>query len=235
MAKKVQEKEQSSDLLENPEVLADKISKTEEYLEQNKGLTFGVLAVIVLGIGAYFAFKYYNDNRNAAAQVDMFQAEHYFGKDSLNLALNGDGNTLGFKDIIDEYSGTESANLASYYAGVAFLKQGDFKSAILYLEDFSSSDLLVQARAYSLIGDSYMEQEDYSNAASFYDKAANYNDNKFFSPTYLMKSGLAYELLNDNAAAIRSYDKIIKNYWDAGEVQDAKKHKARLSNVTTSK
>ena len=102
MAKKVQGTEQGSDLLENQEALAAQISKTEEYLEQNKGLTFGVLAVIVLGIGGYFGYKYYNDSQNAVAMSEMFQAEYYFEQDSLALALNGDGNSLGFKDIISD-------------------------------------------------------------------------------------------------------------------------------------
>jgi predicted negative regulator of RcsB-dependent stress response len=233
MAKKVQETEQGSDLLENQEALAAQFSKTEEYLEQNKGVTFGLLAVILLGIGGYFGYKYYNDNQNAAAMSEMFQAEYYFERDSLDLALNGDGNSLGFKDIISDYSGTASANLAHYYAGVVFLKQGDFNSAILYLEDFSTSDLLVQARAYSLIGDAYMEQEDYANAVSFYNKAADYNENKFFSPGYLMKAALASELMDDKAGAIKSYDRIVKDYWNAGEVQDAKKHKARLEGASS--
>lgn len=233
MAKKVQETDQGSDLLENQEALAAQISKTEEYLEQNKGLSFGILAVIVLGIGGYFGYKYYNDSQNAIAMSEMFQAEYYFEQDSLDLALNGDGNSLGFKDIISDYSGTASANLANYYAGVAFLKQGDFNSAILYLEDFGTSDLLVQARAYSLIGDAYMEQEDYINAVSFYNKAADYNENKFFSPRYLMKAALAYELMDDKAGAIKSYDRIMKDYWSAGEVQDAKKHKARLEGTSS--
>jgi hypothetical protein len=232
MAKKEKENE-GSDLLENQEALAEQISQTEQYLEQNKGLTFGLLALLVLGIGGYFGYVYYNDNRNASAQSDMFQAEYYFEQDSLDLALNGDGNTLGFKDIIEDYSGTESANLANYYAGVSFLKQGDFQSAILYLEDYSSSDLLIQARAYSLIGDAHMEQKDYGNAVTFYNKAADYNENEYFSPRYLMKAALAYELSNDNAGAIKSYDRIVKNYGKASEVQDAKKHKARLESTAS--
>jgi tetratricopeptide (TPR) repeat protein len=233
MAKKATEKEQGNDLLENPEVLAQQISKTEEYLENNKGVSFGLLAVLVLAIGGYFGYNYYSDNQNSAAMSEMFQAEYYFEQDSLDLALNGDGNTLGFKDIIEEYSGTESANLANYYAGIAFLKQGDFQSAILYLEDFSSSDLLIQARAYSLIGDAYMEQADYTNAVLYYNKAADYNENKFFSPLYLMKAALAYEKMDDKAGAIKSYDRIVKDYWNAGEVQDAKKHKARLESAAS--
>ena len=231
MAKKTQGKKKDGNLLDNPKVLAEQISKTEEYLKQNKGITFGLLIVVVLGIGTYFGYRYYNDNQNATAQAEMFQAQYYFEQDSIDLALNGDGNIFGFKDIIEEYSGTQSANLANYYAGIVYLKKENFDLAILYLESYSSSDLLIQARAYSLIGDAYMEQKDYSNAVVFYEKAANYNDNKHFSPVYLMKAGLAYELINDYPKAIESYDRIVTKYWNANEVQDAKKHKARLENI----
>jgi hypothetical protein len=43
----------------------------------------------------------------------MFQAVYYFEADSLDKALNGDGNNLGFLEIIDEYSVTDAANLAN--------------------------------------------------------------------------------------------------------------------------
>src|SRR5690606_22276199 len=122
------------------------------------------------------------------AQREMFQAVYYFEADSLDLALNGDGNNLGFLDIIDDYGITDAANLANYYAGAAFLKQGKFQVARLYLEDFKSNDLLVQARAYSLIGDTYMEEDNFEQAARYYSRAANYKPNKYFSPTYLMKA-----------------------------------------------
>ena len=120
----------------------------------------------------------------------MFQAVYYFEADSLDKALNGDGNNLGFLDIADEYGITDAGNLANYYAGVSYLKQGKFELARLYLEDFSADDLLIQARAYSLVGDSYMEEEKYDDAAKYYNKAANYKPNKYFSPTYLMKRSL---------------------------------------------
>jgi TolA-binding protein len=98
----------------------------------------------------------------------------------------------------------------------------------LYLEDFSSSDLLVQARAYSLIGDTYMEENNYQDAARFYDKAANYKPNKYFSPAYLMKAALAFELNHQADRAIAAYDKVINEYYDSPEFQDARKFKAKL-------
>ena len=70
-------------------------------------------------------------------------------------------------NIIDDYGITDAANLANYYAGVCYLKQGKFELARLYLEDFSSNDLLVQARAYSLVGDTYMEEQKYEDAAKY--------------------------------------------------------------------
>src|SRR5690606_3114897 len=137
-------------------------------------------------------FNYYKNNLNQEAQNQMFQAVFYFEADSLDRALNGDGNNLGFLDIAAEYGITKAGNLANYYAGVSYLKQGKYELARLYLEDFSSDDLLVQARAYSLIGDAYMEEKNYEEAAKFYHKAAEYKPNKTFTPIYLMKEALAY-------------------------------------------
>lgn len=229
MAKKDTNKGQGNELLENPEVLAEEITKVEQYLENNKGITFGIVALIFIVVGGYFGYNYYIEGTNKQAQTDMFQAVYYFEADSLDLAINGDGNNLGFKDIINDYSGTDAANLAYYYTGAAYLKQGNFKSAILYLEDFSSSDLLIQAKAYSLIGDAYMEQGDFTNAAANYNKAANHNENKYFSPIYLMKAGIAYEKMNDIEGALKCYNKIVNDFASATEATDAKKHSARLS------
>ena len=225
MAKK---EEHKHELLENPEALKEKLEGAESWLEQNPKIVVGIAAAILIIVGGYFAFNYYKNNQNTLAQNEMFQAVYYFEADSLDKALNGDGNNLGFLQIIDEFGITDAANLANYYAGVSYLKQGKFELARLYLEDFSASDLLIQARAYSLVGDSYMEEQKYDDAAKYYSKAANYKPNKYFSPTYLMKEALAYEKLNQNDKARETYDKIINQYWESSEYQNARKFKARL-------
>ena len=225
MAKK---EEHKHELLENPEALKEKLAGAENWLEQNPKIVVGVAAAILIIVGGYFAFNYYKNSQNDLAQKEMFQAVYYFEADSLDKALNGDGNNLGFLEIIDEYGVTDAANLANFYAGVSYLKQGKFELARLYLEDFSASDLLIQARAYGLVGDSYMEEKKYDDAAKYYNKAANYKPNKHFSPSYLMKEALAYEKLNQNDKARETYDKIINLYWESSEYQNARKFKARL-------
>jgi TolA-binding protein len=225
MAKK---EEHKHELLENPEALKEKLAGAESWLEQNPKIVVGVAAAILIIVGGYFAFNYYKNSQNDLAQKEMFQAVYYFEADSLDKALNGDGNNLGFLEIIEEYGVTDAANLANFYAGVSYLKQGKFELARLYLEDFSSSDLLIQARAYALVGDSYMEEKKYDDAAKYYNKAASYKPNKHFSPSYLMKEALAYEKLNQNDKARETYDKIINLYWESTEYQNARKFKARL-------
>jgi tetratricopeptide (TPR) repeat protein len=223
-------KEKTEDLLENPEVIKEKFVSVEHWVENNPKIVVGVVAVLVVVVGAYFGYRYYVGSQNEVAQSEMFQAVRYFEMDSLNLAMKGDGNNLGFEQIVEDYPMTDAGNLAHYYAGVIALKQGKFQLAVLYLEDFSSNDILIQARAYSLKGDAHMELKEYEQAAAMYHKASNYKPNKYFTPTYLMKEALAYELLQQNDKAIAAYERIITEFWDSAEVQNAKKFKARLDN-----
>lgn len=221
-------KEESKNLLENADAIEEKLDGFEHWVAKNPKIIIGILAVVVLIAGGYFGFDYYKGNQNEQAQKEMFQAVRYFEADSLNLALNGDGNNLGLLQIIEEYGMSDAANLANFYAGFIYLKQGKFPSAVFHLKEFKADDLLVQARAYSLLGDAYMEQKDFDNAATYYDKASSYKPNKEFTPTYLMKAALAYEKLDKKDKAIKAYQTIIDEYAESAEVQNAKKLKARL-------
>lgn len=228
MAKTKTKKEDG--LLEDPSVLA---GKAEAFFDnsRNRNTVFGIGGFIALIVAAVAIYQIYIDNRNSEAQQEMFQAVYYFEADSLGGALNGDGNNYGFLQIIDDYSGTAAANLANFYAGVTYLKLGDFESAPRYLEAFSSDDYLLQARAYSLIGDAYMEQGDYKQAASYYEQAANYEPNKEFSPVYLQKLAIAQESNGNYSAAAKAYGILIDKFFSSSLVQDAKKHKARLEGL----
>lgn len=221
-------KEENKSVIENQEVLQEKVLGFESWLEKHPKTIGGILALLLLAVAGYFGFNYYKDSQDVEAQREMFQAVYYFEADSLKLALNGDGNNLGFIDIIDEYKFSNAANLAHFYAGVCYMKQGNYDAAILYLQDYSSNDLLVQPRAYSLIGDAYMELLKYDDAVKYYNKAAGYEPNKFYTPNYLMKAAVAYEKLNQNDKAKEAYDKIITEFWDSPEYQNAVKLKARL-------
>ncbi len=225
-------KEEKKSFAEDPEVLQEKFVSFELWAEKNARLLISVAAGVVIVAGAYFGYRWWIGNQNQLAQQEMFQAIRYFESDSLDLAMNGTANSAGFKTIIDEYGGTEAANLAHFYAGAISLKKGDFPLAIYYLKEYQSSDLLIQPRAYALLGDAYMEQDNFADAADAYHKASNYKPNKYFTPMYLLKEALAYEKLSDSGKAMAAYERILKEFWDSEEAQNAKKYKARLESAS---
>jgi len=233
-AKKKKKVEKHHDLFEDPESLREGLSRVEHYIETNKNLFFTLVGLLLVAVVSILGYRYYVSQQDNKAQNEMFQAVYYFEADSLDLALNGDGNNLGFLDIIDLYGRTKAANLAEFYAGTSFLKKGNYNQAIQYLKDFSSDDLLLQARAYSLIGDAYMQLGNFDEAVNYYKKAADYNPNKYFTPQYLMKAALAYEKLNNYKSAKEMYDRIIKDFATSNEYQEAKKQSSRLQGLIAS-
>jgi tetratricopeptide (TPR) repeat protein len=225
--------DKGNEFLESSEALAEQLSKSEQFLEKNKKSVIVILGAIAVIVSAIFLFRYYLNNQENLAQVDMFQAVYYFESDSLEKALNGDGNNYGFLDIIDNYGMTKAANLSQFYTGVCYLKTGEFENAIEHLSSFSADDIVLQARAYALIGDAHMESGDYRQASVYYEKASDRKSNEFLSPEYLIKTAFAYEKLMEFESASDCYNTIITRYPESSEFQNAKKQKARLDGLAS--
>ena len=219
-------------LLEDPDALATRLVESEDFVRRNKNVLLGLLAVVVLAVAGGFGYYLWRGSQDTKAQAALFQAVDYWEADSLQKALKGDGRNMGLERVASEYSGTDAGNLANFYAGVAALKEGKYKEAIDYLEDFSSDDYLVQARAYSLLGDAHLELNQGKEAADFYNKAANHNANEFFSPGYLLKEATAREAAKDYAGALTAYDKILTDYPSSAEATEAKEYKARAEGLS---
>lgn len=226
MAKKQDRTEESIHAVE------EALSKTEYFIEKNQKLLIGAISVIVILILGYFAFqRLYIQPRNTEAQEQMFMAEKYFEKDSLNLALYGDGNYPGFLDIIDDYGMTESANLANYYTGIIYLNLGDYEEAIDYLESFDSDDQIVSSMATGAIGDAYMELNETEAAVDYYLEAAEKNINDFTTPLFYLKAGWAYELLENYEKAKEVYEIIKYDYPASNEAREIDKYISRASGL----
>ena len=231
MAKKETKKSEQSELIENPEVIAEKLVPGEDFLKSNSKILAGIFAVAVVLIGGVLFFQYNTQQQNEKAQAEMFQAVYFFEQDSVDFALNGDGINKGFLTIIEDYPRTEAANLSHFYTGSIYLSQKKFEDALTHLEEFSSDDYLVQAKAYSLIGDANLELGKTEEAIAQYTKAARTNENKFMSPKYLAKLAVAQEEAGKVEDAIKTYTEIEEKYYESFEFAAARKHKARLEGL----
>jgi tetratricopeptide (TPR) repeat protein len=204
------------------------LTNTEQFLEENyKPILIG-LGVIVIIIGLGWLGKIYLEKRNDEALSQMYQAERYLEMDSLKLALNGDGNYLGFLDIANDYKRTPSGNLAEYYTGICYLHLGDFESAITYLDKYSKKDEMLGSLALGATGDAYVESGNTDKGVEYYLEAADYAENSFSTPLFLMKAAEIYELTGNYQDALKLYQRIEKEYPESTEGASIEKYIARV-------
>jgi tetratricopeptide (TPR) repeat protein len=208
------------------------LSKTERFIETNQKLLTIIIGVIVVVVLVFFGFKrFYMAPREKEAKEQMFMAERYFEIDSLSLALNGDGMYPGFLDIIDDYGMTKGANLSKYYAGICYLKMGNFNEAIDKLKSFKGKDQILGPMAVGAIGDAYLELNETAKAASYYIEAADMKDNEFTTPLFLIKAGWAYEIQKNYKTALELYERIKFKYPTSNEARDIDKYIARAKGM----
>lgn len=221
-------KEQNEE--KNLEVV-DVISRAEAYIEKNKKniiIIASVLVVVALGIWAYFAL--YANPRQQQASEEMFAAEQWYAQGEYEKALEGNEAFPGFLQVIDQYGGTKSANLAKYYAGVCELNLGKYDEAIDHLKSYKGRDTFTGAEAAMLVGDAYAEKENFSEAVSWYEKAVHNSDNFVTAPTALFKAGIAYLALEKSSDALRCFNTIKDKYNESPEWSEVDKYIAYAQN-----
>jgi len=218
-------KKESAKAIENVE---QTLTKTEQFLEQNyKPLLYVLVAAVVL-VGIVWLIRMRSTKQNDEALSQMFMAEQYFGADSLNLALYGDGNNLGFIDIADDYKMTKSGKLANFYAGACLMHMGQFEEALEYLNKYTVRDEVLAPEAKGLIGDAKVELGDTEGGIKYYLEAAGIADNSFHSPIYLMKAGELRETSGDYAGALELYQRIQDKFPESNEGRSIEKYIARV-------
>ncbi len=214
---------------DNLQELESALTKTERFIESNGKVISIVIGAIVVVVAGVLAFnKFYIQPKEDEALSQMFMAENYFEKDSFNLALNGDGNYLGFLDIIDDYGITKSANRAKYYAGISYLHLGQYEEAIDYLKKFKTDDLLLAPVKEGAIGDAMLELGKKDEALSQYKKAYSATENELTTPVYKMKAAAVLESMNKYADALKLYEEIKKDYPQTAEGSTIDKYIARV-------
>ena len=192
------------------------------------------LIVVVVVVGGFFGYKYLiSGPRAEKAAAMMFVAEQQFAVDSFALALNGDGNFAGFLEVIDRYGSTDEGNLARHYAGICYLRLGEYQQALDYLKEYSAStksvpEALLAAQNCGLQGDAYAQLENYAEAVRMYEKAVAASDNSLSAPYYLKKAGGVYEKLGDYAKALAAYERISDDYPASMEARDIQKYIGRI-------
>jgi len=214
---------------ENAEAVVEAVSKTEQFFNKNGKLLGGIVAGLVVVAAIVFCwYKFAYQPAVDEALGQMAVAEENFRAADYELALNGDGNALGFVQIIDEY-GSKAGKAVYFYAGVCELQLGNWESAISYLKAYKGKDAILAARATACIGDAYVGLEDYQKALGYFEDAAAKADN-MYAAGYLLKAGAVAEKLGDNAKALSFYETIKDQYPQSMEGYEIDKYIGRIEN-----
>lgn len=212
------------------------VEKAKDFWERyNKPLMIASVAIILL-VGGWYAYQNFikNPKEIKAAEV-MFKAEDYYRQDSILLALNGDGQNIGFLKVIDKYGGTDAGNLARFYAGDCYIKLNENQKAIDQLKKFSTSSKPIQARAYKLMADAYGDLGKSKEAFDYYKKAGHHfeKDEANSAESLFMAAYLAQRTLNDNKSAIALYKEIKEKYPRTEHARDAENYLAQMGVYST--
>lgn len=185
-----------------------------DFWTKYKNLIIGISAAVILIAGGWLLYKNLIEQpKEERAAEAIFIAEEYFRNDSLTLALNGDGQNKGFLNVIKNFDGTESSNLAHFYAGIIYLRTNDFNNAVKHLKDFSTDSKQIQMIAYGRLADAYSEQGKKDEAVDNYKKAGNYfPEDETSSSEFLFRAGYLLESMGKNKEAVDVYKEIKEKF-----------------------
>jgi tetratricopeptide (TPR) repeat protein len=220
MAKKKQTVEDQS--LEN---VQEALNTTSAWIEKNQNkLTWAITAIALVVMGVLALNTYVIKPKAVEVSNENAKAVVYFMQGNWEMALNGDdAECVGFQSIADEYKCYQGGKLAALYAGICYYKMGQYEDAAAYLSKFSADDLTIEPAALQLLGDAYVQLEDYSKAAKAFEKAAN-SGNDIIAPMSLKKAGFVYLELGNKAAAKKAFETIKVDYPASTEAQDIEKY-----------
>ena len=212
------------------EMLASAQTQGENFFEKNSKMVVVAIVVIFVLAAAIFGYKkVIVEPRNVKGQEMLFEAQYQFESQTADfaLALNGDENTPGFAQVVEQYGNTPAGNLARMYAASCALRLGDFDQAQKYINSYKNvkgvPGAIINAMAAGIKGEIAVEKGDNAGAAKLFEQAAKPNENDFTTPMYLRKAALAYRAAGDAAKADALLKVIAEEYPSSFDARDAQK------------
>lgn len=207
------------------DILLDTFSKAQSFYDQNKSSVIGATIALILIIGGSVGYYYYADAQETEAQELMGYATQAYLQGDYEEALYGSDEefTAGFEQIISNYSMTDAANLAQYYAAVSAFKLGNSEEALQYIQEYDIPDGIMGVGPLSLHAMIQTELGNHAQAAELYVKAAEWDMNDSTTPYNYLEAANAYHDAGDTENAQQYAQKVITEYDDSDQVTEAEK------------
>jgi tetratricopeptide (TPR) repeat protein len=200
----------------------DKFVKTalqaKTYLDENYNQVLMVVAAVFAIIVIFIIYNYVTKQTREEAYSQLGIAQVEFSNSNYGKA------TQRLQRLIADYGGTDAANQGLFLLANIYYQQGEFVDASNYFERFidtySGSDILL-ASGYAGLASCREVDNNFSDAAELYEKAADLNPDFVESDNYHYIAGICYKKAGLLDHAKTQFQRIINKSETGARVKDA--------------
>lgn len=222
--------------MENKEIKTQAAQPEQDILSKakaNSKMILTVSAVILVLLVAVLAWFLISQNNSKKSDVKAGEADLYAMK--AEQAMGVADRELNDSLALECYKaaaemGHKSGNRAKLEAAIRLYQKADYQGALDYLKDASISDNLIQAGAYTLMGDCYVGLKNNADALKAFDKAISAADeNPTIVPLILIKKANIYRAEQNFEGEYNALKEIVDNYPSYNNMTsyDVRKHYER--------
>jgi len=193
--------------------------KLSEWLQRHLNQVLMVAGgVVLIAVIVFFVLSSQSKRERKGAEL--------LGKASLELQSGDLGAAAGdLQTVVNQYGSTKSAGQATFLLASAYYYAKDYAQAQSFFEKYLGKykkDPILSASAQAGIAECHMQRGNYLLAGENFVKAASLNPEIFLSPQYLLRGADAYLKADQKEKAKELLNKLIKEYPDSKEVNQAK-------------
>lgn len=216
-------KQAKQELEQDP--LLETFSKAQSFYDRNKSAVIGGLIAVVVLVGGALGYYYYSSSQEEKAQELMGYATQYYLNGNYQAALTGSEAdfTVGFEQIIDNYSMTDAANLAQYYAAVSEYNLGNAQQALSYMKEYEVPEGILGVGPLSFYGVLLTELGEHEQAAKKYVQAAKLDENSSTTPYNYLEAANAFYDAGNQAKAQEYAHLVVEDYPNSSQSEGAQR------------